>query len=275
MSCHAVIIDITWGTFICVLYHAYKMVFQKIKSTMEEDMKIAGSSRKDGMTLYGPHYKAEVTVKDGTPEVKVTKRATNDIAGKTKEIPLVRGLVSLLGNNGPMLGALGLEAVGELREAKGKSRAAVDLISIGLTGYLFYKIAGNVGDLRKFHGAEHMVIGAHEQGLPNDAEHVKTVSRVSPRCGTNFVGFYLPAQLVTAILPGKSTMIKSVLAMALAYEGFRLDREKYKKYVGPFYKLGSLSQQYLTTAEPEEVQLNAAIMAMDALLKAEAGETEE
>ena len=70
-------------------------------------------------------------------------------------------------------------------------------------------------------------------------------------------------------------MIKSVLAMALAYEGFRLDREKYKKYVGPFYKLGSLSQQYLTTAEPEEVQLNAAIMAMDALLKAEAGETEE
>ena len=237
-------------------------------------MKIAGSSRKDGMTLYGPHYKAVVTVKDGVPEVKVTKRVTDDIGGKTKEIPMLRGVVSLLGNNGPLLGALGLEGVGELREAKGKSRTAVDLLSVGLTGYLLYKIAGNVGELRKFHGAEHKVIGAQDQGLPNDIEHVKTVSRVSPRCGTNFVGFYLPAQMITALLPGKSTLLKSILAMALAYEGFRLDREKYKKYVGPFYKLGALSQQYLTTAEPEETQLNAAILAMDALLKAEAGEVQ-
>ena len=237
-------------------------------------MKIAGSSRKDGMTLYGPHYKATVTVKDGVPEVQVTKRATNDMAGKTKEIPMVRGMVSLLGNNGPLLGALGLEAVGELREAKGKSRAAIDLISVGLTGWLMYKIAGNVGELRRFHGAEHMVIGAQEKGLPNDLEHVKTVSRVAERCGTNFAGFYLPAQLAAAVLPIKSTLIKSVLAMGLAYEGFRLDREKYKKYVGPFYKLGSLTQQYLTTAEPDEVQLNAAILAMDALLKAEAEETQ-
>ncbi|MBR2263303.1 MAG: hypothetical protein IJ917_03005 [Firmicutes bacterium] len=54
-------------------------------------MKIAGSSRKDGMTLYGPHYKAEVTVKDGTPEVKVTKRATKISQGKQKRSPWSAG----------------------------------------------------------------------------------------------------------------------------------------------------------------------------------------
>ena len=73
------------------------------------------------------------------------------------------------------------------------------------------------------------------------------------------------------MLPIRSETVKTLLGMGLAYEAFKLDREKYGKYVGPFYKLGGLAQKYLTTAEPEEAHLKAAIAAMDALLEAESG----
>ena len=94
-------------------------------------------------------------------------------------------------------------------------------------------------------------------------------SRISDRCGTNFVGFYVPAQLITSLLPLPSETLKAVISMGLAYEGFKLDRKKYGRFVQPFYSLGSLAQKYVTTAEPDEEQLKAAVLAMNALLEAE------
>ena len=234
-------------------------------------MKIAGSSRKDGMTLYGPHYKVNVTVPEpgAEPVIEVKKHHGGETVSKTKEIPVLRGMTSLLLNNGVMAAVLGMQALIEIQEARGKKHTLLSLASLGLSGYLVYSIAGNVNELRKFHGAEHKVIGTQDQGLPNDLEHVRMTSRISDRCGTNFVGFYVPAQLITSLLPLPSETLKAVISMGLAYEGFKLDRKKYGRFVQPFYSLGSLAQKYVTTAEPDEEQLKAAVLAMNALLEAE------
>ena len=240
-------------------------------------MKIAGSSRKDGMTLYGPHYKVNVTVKepDAEPVIEVKEHKSGVGVTKTTGIPLLRGIASLILNNTPIAVAMGLELLTEIQEARGKKHRLLNLANAALSAYLLYRIAGNVSELRKFHGAEHKVIGAQDQGLPNDLEHVKEVSRVSDRCGTNFIGFYLPAQCLCALLPVKSQTVKALLGMGLAYEGFKLDRAKYGRYVNLFYKLGGKAQEYITTAEPEEKHLTAAIAGMDALLKAEAQFSEQ
>ena len=236
-------------------------------------MKIAGSSRKDGMTLYGPHYKVNVTVPEpgADPVVEVKKHHAGETVSKTKGIPVLRGMTSLILNNGIMAIVLGMQLLIEVQEARGKKHTLLSLASVGLSGYMAYSIAGNVQELRKFHGAEHKVIGNQDLGQPNDLKHVREASRISDRCGTNFIGFYIPAQLISALLPIRSETVKTLHGMGLAYEAFKLDREKYGKYVGPFYKLGGLAQKYLTTAEPEEAHLKAAIAAMDALLEAESG----
>lgn len=236
-------------------------------------MKIAGSSRKDGMTLYGPHYKVNVTVPEpgADPVIEVKKHHGGETVSKTKEIPVLRGMTSLLLNNGVMAAVLGMQALIEIQEARGKKHTLLSLASLGLSGYLVYSIAGNVNELRKFHGAEHKVIGTQDQGLPNDLEHVRMTSRISDRCGTNFIGFYVPAQLISALIPIPSETVKALIGMGLAYEAFKLDREKYGKYVAPFYKLGALAQKHLTTAEPDEAHLKAGMAAMDALLEVEKG----
>ena len=234
-------------------------------------MKIAGSSRKDGMTLYGPHYKVSVTVpKPGDePIVEVKEHKSGEAVTQTRNVPVLRGITSLVLNNGPIAGALALDLLTEIQMARGKKPVVLPLLSTALSGFMIYRIFGNVSRLRRFHGAEHKVIGTQDLGLPNDLEHVKETSRISDRCGTNFVGFYVPAQMVTALLPLPSETLKAVLAMGLAYEGFKLDRKKYGKYVEPFYRLGAKAQKYATTAEPEKEEMDAAIAAMQALLKAE------
>ena len=234
-------------------------------------MKIAGSSRKDGMMLYGPHYKVKVTVPQpgDEPVIEVKEHPAGEAVAKSGQIPVVRGIASIMLNNLPITAGLGIELLTEVQTARGKKPVLLPLLGTALSGYYVYKIAGNVGRLRRFHGAEHKVIAAPEAGVPLDLVHVQETSRISDRCGTNFAGFYLPAQLLTALLPIPSETLKAVLAMGAAYEGFKLDREKYAKYVAPFYKLGAKAQEYITTAEPEKEEMEAAIAGMKALVQAE------
>ena len=113
------------------------------------------------------------------------------------------------------------------------------------------------------------MINAHEQHMEMELKQVRKASRVAQRCGTNFIGFYLLSQLVMQGLPVRSQTIKTVMAMGLAYEGFRLDSKKYASLVEPFYKIGNKAQRFLTTAEPGDRELQAAIGAMKVLLDAE------
>ena len=242
-------------------------------------VRIAGSARKDGITYYGEHYIASVTVRDGKePVVELRERKLRPKSSKEKtpgNLPGVRGLVSLFMNNPEMTAMTGIQLALELTDEDSAVHVLLNLADLGLGGYIVYRHYGDVSRVRRFHGAEHKTVAAVDRDLPVDREHVRRMPRIHPRCGTNFAGFYLCSLLAVSALPIRSDTAKTLLAMGIAYEGFTLDRGKYGRYLKPFDKLGSWLQAHVTTAEPGEIELEAGILAVQTLLEAEEAYEEE
>lgn len=232
-------------------------------------MKIAGSSRKDGILFVGPKYQVNMVYKDGDYSVDLKKLKGAEMDDTVRKIPGLRGMFSIFRSSPALIAGLGLQLLSEAVDEKSRWYPWIITADGLLTGYLLWKIAGDVQAVRRFHGAEHKVINAQEQQVELDYKKVRKVSRIARRCGTNFIGFYLVSQLVMQALPLRSQTVKTLLAMGLAYEGFRLDPEKYSALVEPFYKIGEKAQQFLTTAEPGDSELKAAVAAMKVLVEAE------
>lgn len=235
-------------------------------------MKLAGSSRKDGITFLGPHYQVKLTEVDGAFTVETKERIT-DSEHPLGKIPVIRGLYSLFSSSPLMLAGLALEIGTEavlVRSGNKKQIALLNLMDIGLTSFLLWKLMGDIGAVRRYHGAEHKGIAAAEQGTETvDYAAVKKASRISSRCGTNFVGYYAASSLLVQLLPGKLETAKQILAMGIAYEGFRLDRKKYHAITAPLDRIGSFLQKYVTTAEPGCREIDGAVLAINTLLKKE------
>lgn len=106
--------------------------------------------------------------------------------------------------------------------------------------------------LAGYHGAEHMVVNAIEQGEPLVPEVVGRMSRVHPRCGTNFA---VAAVLFLSILNAPIAVDQSLkLLVAFIVTG------------GVYRPLGGFAQYYLTTRKPSEKELLAGIEAGKSLL---------
>lgn len=233
-------------------------------------MKAAGSARKDGLMLVGEHYQVNMIYKNGQYTIEVKELQGKEAWDAARKIPGLRAFASLFRSSPLLMVGLGLQLASEAVDTKSKVYPWITLADGILTGVLLWKVAGDVKAVRRFHGAEHKVINALEQQMEMDVKTVRKASRVARRCGTNFIGFYLVSQLLVQGIPLRSQTIKTLMAMGLAYEGFRLDPEKYKTFVSPFYKIGEKMQQVVTTAEPGDRELAAAVAAMQALLEAEA-----
>lgn len=150
-------------------------------------------------------------------------------------------------------------------------------------------------DIRRvfqFHGAEHKSIYTFEKGLPLDVPSARAQTRLHPRCGTSFLLFLvlISVAVFTVFFPligfndivGQSwlghlatILIKFALMMpvaGLAYEvikasACRMDRPWYRALVWPGLKL-----QHLTTREPDDSQLEVALVSMREVLLLEKGE---
>ncbi|MCX6360912.1 MAG: DUF1385 domain-containing protein [Armatimonadetes bacterium] len=113
--------------------------------------------------------------------------------------------------------------------------------------------------LAAYHGAEHKVINAMDQGEPLEIDVVRRMPRVHARCGTNLIaglGIYLAVtQALSAIKPGGLAEADGALIGAAA--AWLLYR-----------RLGPLLQRWFTTREPNDHQLRAAIDAANDLMRA-------
>jgi len=121
----------------------------------------------------------------------------------------------------------------------------------------------------EYHGAEHKTIACYEAGEELTVENVKKHSRFHPRCGTSFI---LIVIIVSAVIFSMITFDKLIVRMALklislpivvgiAYEIIKMAG----RYDNPFTRVISspgLCLQRLTTNEPDESQIEAAIAAM-------------
>ncbi|MCS6799262.1 MAG: DUF1385 domain-containing protein [Myxococcota bacterium] len=159
--------------------------------------------------------------------------------------------------------------------------------------FVLYVVAiGRIPEIRRvfeYHGAEHKTIAAYEAGLPLDVAHVRALPILHPRCGTTFlvvviaVSIVLGSVAVPLLLPGASGLggQLSVLALriallpliaAVAYEVQRLTARHCTKGPARLLLWPGFAVQRLTTREPDDAQIEVAIVAMEtARLREEAG----
>jgi uncharacterized protein YqhQ len=154
--------------------------------------------------------------------------------------------------------------------------------------FLLYIIAvGLWKDMRRvfeYHGAEHKVIHAYEAGRPLDVEAVRPFSPHHPRCGTSFLLIVMVISiLLFSFIPqswpfsGKfiSRLILIPAIAGVSYEVLRFSAKIKDNPLVSLIVFPGLMLQRLTTREPDDSQLEVALVALREVLKFEEGNAPE
>ena len=144
----------------------------------------------------------------------------------------------------------------------------------------------------QYHGAEHKVIHAFEAGGDVDAATAARMSRLHPRCGTTFLLFVISISIILhavlvplllfiycpegAVAKQALTIVFKLLLMvpisALSYELIRYAARMPDGFMATLLRAPGLTLQRMTTAEPDERQLDVAVVALREALGAQAGD---
>jgi uncharacterized protein YqhQ len=147
-----------------------------------------------------------------------------------------------------------------------------------LIGYL--AVIGRVATIERvfeYHGAEHKAINCYEAGQLLDVEHVRQASRVHTRCGTGFLLIVVVVSIVVFAVIGApalpvriaSRVVLVPVIASIAYELMRLGAANYRYRVVRWLMAPSLALQGLTTREPDDTQMECAIVALKRVLRAD------
>ncbi len=138
-------------------------------------------------------------------------------------------------------------------------------------------------DIRRvfeYHGAEHKTVFAWEKGLELTPEQAKTMRRQHPRCGTSFLMVVMLVAIVLfSVINFEAMWMNLVVRIALmplvaglSYEVIRYAAKKESGAIFKFMTLPGLWLQNITTQEPDEDQLEVAIVSLKESLKLEPSE---
>jgi uncharacterized protein YqhQ len=151
------------------------------------------------------------------------------------------------------------------------------VIRLGLLiGYLW--LIGRLPDIQRvfaYHGAEHKSINAMEAGEPLDVEHVRAASRVHIRCGTGFLLIVVVVSILVFALLGNPPIFWRIVSRillvpviaAISYELLRLGAATYRFRIVRWLMAPSLALQGLTTREPDDSEIECAIVALERVLR--------
>lgn len=152
--------------------------------------------------------------------------------------------------------------------------------AVRLTIFMLYLLGvGLLQDVRRFfqyHGAEHKVIHAYEDGRALEVEVIRRMSPLHPRCGTAFLLYVMVVSILLFSLIGwKNLLIRIVFRLALlpvvtglAYELIRLGGSSDSTFMKYLLVPGLLLQRF-TTREPDDGQIQVAIQALEGVLAEE------
>ncbi len=167
---------------------------------------------------------------------------------------------------------------------------ASDFVSNLIEGFVrigifiaYLKIIGLLPDIKKvfaYHGAEHKVVNAYENGSPLEVEAIKSYSTAHVRCGTSFIFAVLIIAILVFALLGRPSLWLSILSRvillpviaALGYEVTRLGASHSKSILAQILLAPGLMLQSMTTREPNDDQLETAISALSEVIKADNSE---
>lgn len=145
---------------------------------------------------------------------------------------------------------------------------------------LYILLISQIKDIRRvfqYHGAEHKSIFAFERGLPLTVENVKSMPRLHPRCGTNFIFVVMAVSIfLFSFVTFDNIVMRSILKLVflpvvagIAYELIRL-AGKYQNPLTRFLIFPGLMLQKITTKEPDKDQIEVAIAALEGALDRQA-----
>jgi len=147
-------------------------------------------------------------------------------------------------------------------------------------GYMW--LATRLNDIKRmwaYHGAEHKAIFCYEKGLPLTIENVRQQSRLHPRCGTSFLFIVMIVSiLVFSFTSWDNIWIRIVLRLlllpvvvAISYEIIKL-AGRYDNLLTRIVSAPGKALQKLTTQEPDDGMIEAAIAAISLVIPENAEE---
>lgn len=146
---------------------------------------------------------------------------------------------------------------------------------------LYIVLVGMWSEMRRvfeYHGAEHKVIHAYEAGRTLDVQSVREYSPRHPRCGTSFLMIVMVLSiLIFSIIPQDWTFVYKALARVvlmpliagISYEALKLSAKMQDNLLVRILIFPGLLLQKLTTFEPDDRQIEVAIVSMKAVLDME------
>jgi hypothetical protein len=151
------------------------------------------------------------------------------------------------------------------------------LIRIGIV-IAYLKLISLMPDIKRvfaYHGAEHKVVNAYEAGVPLEVESVKNYSTAHARCGTAFLFIVLVVAIFVFALFGQPTLwirILSRIALipviaVISYEIMKFGAGHINNPVVRILLAPGLILQAITTREPDDSQIEAAISALNEVIK--------
>ncbi len=148
---------------------------------------------------------------------------------------------------------------------------------------LYIKLISMMADIRRvfsFHGAEHKTINAYEHGVALDPENIQKHSTAHARCGTAFLLSVMVLAILVFSLVGQHALWIMVLSRILllpviAALGYEVTQLGARNMNNPFTRIliaPGLWLQNLTTGEPDDSQVEVAVVALKEVLKQEEAE---
>ncbi len=125
----------------------------------------------------------------------------------------------------------------------------------------------------QYHGAEHKVIHCYESGKTLTVENIKDFTTLHPRCGTSFLLIVMTLSIVLFSFLGWDSPIQRAgiklmlmpLVAGISYEAIRIAGKSKSKIVSAISYPGLMLQR-LTTKEPDDKQIEVALVALRNIL---------
>ncbi len=170
----------------------------------------------------------------------------------------------------PLFASKGLESAGLSAVA---ANAVEGLLRLG--AFLAYVwLIGRLSEIQRvlaYHGAEHMVVAAHDRGEPLTVESARRHSTAHPRCGTAFlltvivvsilVFMLIPREPLTLVVSSRILLIPVIAAVS--YEFIRFSGRLPGNRLVSMLVTPSLLLQKLTTRPPDDTQIEVALAALN------------
>ena len=173
----------------------------------------------------------------------------------------------------PMFITKGIEYfTGDLGLWKSAIEGAVK-IGIFISYLLLVSLMKDIRRTFEYHGAEHKSIFCYEAGKELTVENVREQSRFHPRCGTSFMFVMLGLSIIIGLfITWESQFLRFVfkiltlpLVMGIGYE-FLIYAGKHDNFIVRALSAPGLWMQRITTREPNDSQIECAIISLKAAM---------